>query len=103
MNQIWNKVGHIADADFNVTGVPAILKNYTMYSEKDLVCRYSKDFLHSFVHYRYDPIEEHVYYDIKKLCDENKCVVIRAPVDINNYILTKKFIVLLIITGQLEF
>ena len=25
----------------------------------------------------------------RKLCDENKCIEIKAPVDINNYILTK--------------
>lgn len=92
MNQIWNKVGHIADADFNVTGVPAILKNYTMYSEKDLVCRYSKDFLHSFVHYRYDPIEEHVYYDIKKLCDENINGIYTNYVCLYSFTLNSKFL-----------
>ena len=71
MDILWNKVSHIKDKDFSATGVPSKLKNYNMYSENRLVCYYNKDFLHSFVHFRYDPIENHVYDDIKILCEKN--------------------------------
>ena len=92
MDMLWNKVSHIKDKDFSATGVPSILKNYDMYSKNRLVCYYNKNFLHSFVHFKFDPIEDHVYDDIKILCEKSINGIYVNYVCLYSFTLNSKFL-----------
>ena len=71
MTKHWNKLEGVDSSKWDMFMIPNLLKEYKLYSNSFCVAYLNKSFLHSFVHFKDNTIEDHVYESAKKICLDN--------------------------------
>ena len=71
MTKHWNKLEGVDSSKWDMFMMPNLLKEYKLYSNSFSVAYLNKSFLHSFVHFKDNTIEDHVYESAQKICLDN--------------------------------